>query len=82
MISVSPVFHFASTFNKAQVQETVRKLCNDHDNLKHGLKILNVGFGLGMVSYSMCLRSEIDPPVSIRSTVYFNLYLQHQHYMS
>lgn len=31
------------------MQETVKSLCNDHENLRHGLKVLNVGFGLGIV---------------------------------
>lgn len=28
----------------------MRKLCSDHENLDEGLKVLNVGFGLGIVS--------------------------------
>ncbi len=32
------------------MQETVRKLCTDHPNFENGLKVLNVGFGLGIVS--------------------------------
>ena len=35
--------------DRDKVQETVRQLCDDHDNLAKGLKILNVGFGLGIV---------------------------------
>ena len=31
------------------VQETVNKMCLDHPDLKSGLQILNVGFGLGIV---------------------------------
>ncbi|KAI0663606.1 S-adenosyl-L-methionine-dependent methyltransferase [Cubamyces menziesii] len=31
------------------MQETVHKLCSDHANLNEGLKILNVGFGLGII---------------------------------
>lgn len=31
------------------MQETVRLLCHDHENLNEGLKVLNVGFGLGIV---------------------------------
>ena len=31
------------------MQETVDKLCLDHENIKDGLKVLNVGFGLGIV---------------------------------
>ncbi|KAH9892483.1 hypothetical protein C8Q73DRAFT_648634 [Cubamyces lactineus] len=31
------------------MQETVHKLCSDHENLNEGLKILNVGFGLGII---------------------------------
>lgn len=30
------------------MRETVRKLCHNHENA-HKLKILNVGFGLGIV---------------------------------
>lgn len=32
------------------MQETVKLLCADHPKLNDGLKILNVGFGLGIVS--------------------------------
>lgn len=31
------------------MKETVEKLCDDHENLASGLKVLNVGFGLGIV---------------------------------
>ncbi|KIP04871.1 hypothetical protein PHLGIDRAFT_75195 [Phlebiopsis gigantea 11061_1 CR5-6] len=31
------------------MKETVKKLCLDHENLKTGLKVLNVGFGLGII---------------------------------
>ncbi|KAH9858826.1 hypothetical protein C2E23DRAFT_800271 [Lenzites betulinus] len=31
------------------MQETVRRLCSDHENLDDGLKVLNVGFGLGII---------------------------------
>ncbi|TBU33924.1 arginine methyl transferase [Dichomitus squalens] len=31
------------------MQETVHKLCSDHPGLQSGLKILNVGFGLGII---------------------------------
>ena len=31
------------------MQETVQRLCDDHENLSDGLKVLNVGFGLGIV---------------------------------
>ncbi|KAI0819972.1 hypothetical protein BC628DRAFT_1399708 [Trametes gibbosa] len=31
------------------MQETVRRLCADHEKLDEGLKILNVGFGLGII---------------------------------
>ncbi|KAI1784102.1 arginine methyl transferase [Ganoderma leucocontextum] len=31
------------------MQETVRKLCTDHPNFRNGLKVLNVGFGLGII---------------------------------
>ncbi|KAI0733202.1 S-adenosyl-L-methionine-dependent methyltransferase [Fomitopsis betulina] len=31
------------------MQETVKQLCDDHENLHDGLKILNVGFGLGII---------------------------------
>lgn len=31
------------------MEETVAKLCTNHENLENGLKILNIGFGLGMV---------------------------------
>lgn len=32
------------------MQETVKLLCADHPKINEGLKILNVGFGLGIVS--------------------------------
>jgi hypothetical protein len=32
------------------VQETVCKMCVDHPNAEMGLRVLNVGFGLGIVS--------------------------------
>lgn len=31
------------------MHETVRRMCNDHPNAETGLKVLNVGFGLGIV---------------------------------
>lgn len=31
------------------MQETVNQLCIDHENLPQGLKVLNIGFGLGIV---------------------------------
>ncbi|KAI0374138.1 hypothetical protein BV20DRAFT_936687 [Pilatotrama ljubarskyi] len=31
------------------MQETVHKLCSGHENLDEGLKVLNVGFGLGII---------------------------------
>ncbi|OBZ67211.1 Protein arginine N-methyltransferase 2 [Grifola frondosa] len=31
------------------MQETVHKLCDDHENIKDGLKVLNIGFGLGII---------------------------------
>jgi len=31
------------------MQETVIKLCNNHEYIDRGLKILNIGFGLGMI---------------------------------
>ena len=32
------------------MQESVNELCADHEHLEQGLKILNVGFGLGIVN--------------------------------
>lgn len=37
------------------MRETVKLLCADHPKLDDGLKILNVGFGLGIVSWFLCL---------------------------
>jgi len=31
------------------MQETVTKLCANHQNLSNGLKVLNIGFGLGII---------------------------------
>ena len=33
------------------MQESVTKLCTTHENFNDGLKVLNVGFGLGIVRY-------------------------------
>jgi hypothetical protein len=33
------------------VHETVHEMCNNHPNLETGMKVLNVGFGLGIVSF-------------------------------
>ena len=38
------------TVRNPQVRETVKLLCADHPKLNNGMKILNVGFGLGIVS--------------------------------
>ena len=38
---------------QSKVRETVKKLCSDHENFQDGLKVLNVGFGLGIVSSTM-----------------------------
>jgi len=38
------------------VQETVRRMCDGHPNAETGLKVLNVGFGLGIIdSYFQAL---------------------------
>ena len=37
------------------MRETVKLLCADHSKSKDGLKVLNVGFGLGIVSGSFDL---------------------------
>lgn len=37
------------------MRETVKLLCADHPKLNDGLRILNVGFGLGIVSRFLCL---------------------------
>lgn len=42
---------------KQKVQDTVSKLCTDHGNVNDGPKVLNIGFGLGIVRYHY-LRSE------------------------
>ncbi|KAL6305052.1 S-adenosyl-L-methionine-dependent methyltransferase [Sparassis latifolia] len=44
------------------MQETVHKLCSDHENLPRGLKVLNVGFGLGIID---CLFQALPVPPSI-----------------
>ncbi|EIM89705.1 uncharacterized protein STEHIDRAFT_92135 [Stereum hirsutum FP-91666 SS1] len=31
------------------MQETVKQMCAEHPNMKQGLKVLNVGFGLGII---------------------------------
>lgn len=40
----------SGTARNYQVQETVKSLCADHPKLNGGLKVLNVGFGLGIAS--------------------------------
>ena len=45
----------SGTVRNLQVRETVKLLCVDHPKLSDGLKILNVGFGLGIVSRFLCL---------------------------
>lgn len=35
------------------MEQTVQKLCENHENVSE-LKVLNVGFGLGIVGYSLC----------------------------
>ncbi|KAF7965835.1 hypothetical protein HWV62_41258 [Athelia sp. TMB] len=42
------------------MEETVTKLCTDHENLGNGLKVLNVGFGLGMID--SLFQSLVTPP--------------------
>ena len=51
------------------MRETVKLLCADHPKLNGGLKILNVGFGLGIVSdFSVFLsRHYFTPAVKIDS---------------
>lgn len=41
---------------KVIVKKTVDRLCLEHTNLASGLKILNVGFGLGIVCLSLSLQ--------------------------
>ncbi|KAL4242833.1 RMT2/GAMT Methyltransferase [Abortiporus biennis] len=36
-------------WERGLMQETVDKLCTDHESLTEGLKVLNVGFGLGII---------------------------------
>ncbi|CDO74448.1 hypothetical protein BN946_scf184979.g3 [Trametes cinnabarina] len=48
--------------SQCQVQETVRRLCADHENPNDGLKVLNVGFGLGIsLSPKPSLHVIIEP---------------------
>ncbi|KZT11035.1 S-adenosyl-L-methionine-dependent methyltransferase [Laetiporus sulphureus 93-53] len=44
------------------MQETVHKLCDDHEKLADGLKILNVGFGLGIID---SLFQELPTPPAL-----------------
>lgn len=47
------------------VRKTVDALCTDHPRVKEGLRILNVGFGLGIVSAeSLYLSPLVDFPLS------------------
>ncbi|KAF8630643.1 hypothetical protein AX15_002794 [Amanita polypyramis BW_CC] len=48
-------------WEKKIMEETVRKLCQDHENAQH-LKVLNVGFGLGIIDG---LFQALDPPPAL-----------------
>ena len=61
-VLVSLVRIRSGTVRNPQVRETVKLLCADHPKLNDGLKILNVGFGLGIVSWFLRL--------SIPSSIY------------
>jgi protein arginine N-methyltransferase 2 len=55
------------------MRETVQKLCLDHPKAS-GLKVLNIGFGLGIVSPFFFQRIVIMIAIN-RLTVFFNLCL-------
>lgn len=55
----APKTMMCRTCSTSQVQATVERVCSDHPELQSGLKVLNVGFGLGIVSSSLPLA---DPP--------------------
>jgi len=57
----------SGTVRNPQVRETVKLLCADHPKLNGGLKILNVGFGLGIVSDVFLFRHYSNPAVKIDS---------------
>ncbi|KII92550.1 hypothetical protein PLICRDRAFT_37315 [Plicaturopsis crispa FD-325 SS-3] len=42
------------------MQETVRRLCSGHEHSKQGLKVLNVGFGLGIID--TFFQAQSTPP--------------------
>jgi protein arginine N-methyltransferase 2 len=46
------------------VQETVRQLTESHDNYEEGLKILNIGFGLGIID-SMFQQLPVPPSLHV-----------------
>ena len=58
------------------MRETVQKLCLDHPQAS-GLKILNIGFGLGIVGPFFLIQEKIHViMIAInRLTAFFNLYL-------
>ena len=60
-------------WEKDIMRETVQKLCLDHPKAS-GLKVLNVGFGLGIVS-SFFRKKKIHARIINRLTVFFNLCL-------
>ncbi|TFL04392.1 hypothetical protein BDV98DRAFT_524447 [Pterulicium gracile] len=49
-------------WEKEIMEETVRRLTEDHDNLQEGLKVLNIGFGLGIID---SLFQALDTPPSL-----------------
>lgn len=61
-------FEWCMTSNEVvseSVQKTVEKLCIDHGKTNQGLKVLNVGFGLGIVRIALsqtahCSDNDID----------------------
>ena len=70
------------------MEETVRRLAGDHPNGEN-LKILNVGFGLGIVginlvfSFPILVYSKNGVLITpFRSTAFSNPYLTPQHNMS
>lgn len=60
------------------MEETVKVLCHDHPQAKD-LKVLNVGFGLGIVSVNLSLRGFHTHIITGRSIPYFKIFLSDHH---
>lgn len=56
------------------MKETVKRLTEGHKNEKEGLKVLNVGFGLGIVRFPLLQEYLANSRPSCRSTPFSSLF--------